>query len=173
MKNLLLISLAAAVYFMFFSGNVALSDMPPVIADATSVREKNYEGNDLYDSRTSLKDLAEIGSYTIVEIYTDICVVCKALEAKFPALLSQREDFVIRRVRLEAGSFSFSSTVAAEAEAEAKKWMAREDAMQEFFNYYGTPHIEIFDDKGNAIAVDDGSDKTGFNTLKTWLNWRV
>lgn len=167
MKKLLLISLAAAVYFTFFSGNVALKNMPPVIADSTSARERNYEGNDLFDSRTELKDLAEIGSYTIVEIYTDICVVCKALEAKFPSLLSQREDFVIRRVRLEAGSFSFST------KEEADEWMARGAAMQKFFNYSGTPHIEIFDATGNAIALDDGSNKAGFNTLKTWLDWQT
>lgn len=168
MKNLLLISLAAAAYFMFFSENVSLQDMPPVIADATSVREKSYEANDLYDSKTGLKDLAEIGSYTIVEVYTDICVVCKALEAKFPSLLSQREDFVIRRVRVEAGAFSFATT------EESTAWLARRAAMAKFFNYQGTPHIEIFDATGNAIALDDtSSTKAGFNTLKTWLNWQT
>ena len=111
--------------------------------------------------------LAEIGSYTIVEVYTNHCLVCKELETKFPSLLSQREDFVIRRVRLHSGSISFSTN------EEMLEWRARQDAMQEFYNYYGTPHIEIFDASGNAIAVDDGSNKAGFNTLKSWLGWQT
>lgn len=167
MNKLLLIALAAGAYFMFFSGNVTLENMPPVIADSNSVREKNYEADDLFDSRTSFADLAEPGAYTIVEVYTDLCVICKELETKFPSLLSQRKDFVIRRVRLHAGAISFSTT------EEMQEWRARGDAMQEFFNYYGTPHIEIFDANGNPIAIDDGSNKAGFNTLKSWLGWQA
>ncbi|PCJ26456.1 MAG: hypothetical protein COA96_05500 [SAR86 cluster bacterium] len=166
-KPLVIILSAVAVYFIFFNGDTTLKNMPPVVSDATSVREKNYEVDDLYDSRTSFKDLAELGSYTIVEVYTDICLVCKKLETKFPSLLRQREDFVIRRVRLHAGPISFSTT------EEMQEWRARQDSMQEFYNYYGTPHIEIYDASGNTIAKDYGSDKSGFNTLKSWLDWQA
>jgi len=125
-KLFLTSAFAAAAYFMFFSGDITLENMPPVISDATSVREKNYEVDDLYDSRTSFADLAEIGSYTIVEVYTNHCLVCKELETKFPSLLSQREDFVIRRVRLHSGSISFSTN------EEMLEWRAHQDAMQSF-----------------------------------------
>lgn len=167
MNKLILIGLAVfAVYFMFFKGGVIVENMPPVIADSTSIREKDYEVGDLFDAKTRLKDLVEPSSYTIIEVYSDHCSTCRKLESYFPSLLRERDDFVIRRVRVFSGSISFTS------QAEQQEWRTRQDAMREFYNYSVTPHIEIYDENGNIIAIDEGLDKSGFNTLKTWLNWK-
>ncbi len=133
-------------------------------ASATSVeQEQFFEIDELYDRRIKFETMTEPGAYTIIEVYADNCGKCKVLEAKFPALLRQRDDIVIKRVRTFSGSISFDTQAAAE------KFFNRHDGMMNFYQVKGTPHVEIYDTRGGALAQDNHGRKPGTALLNEIL----
>lgn len=161
-KTLFIVALAIGAYFYYSQNNIEVTNLP-TLASFSGERIESFEVDDLFDSRKSLNQLAEKGVYTIVEVYSDDCVTCRKIESKFPALLSARDDIIIRRVRLFSGAVSFSTV------AESQTWQAKQQAMQDFYGYYGTPHIEIYDENGHALVKDEGRNKPGLHALKNWL----
>lgn len=161
-KTLAIVALAIWAYFYYFQDNIEITNLP-TLASFSGERIESFEVDDLFDSRKGFHQLAEKGVYTIVEVYSDDCATCRKIESKFPALLSAREDIIIRRVRLFSGAISFSTL------AEQQTWQAKQNAMQDFYGYYGTPHIEIYDENGDTLVKDEGRKKPGLQVLKQWL----
>lgn len=161
-KVLAIVAVVIGAYFYHSQSNVEITNLP-TLASYSGERTQSFEVDDLFDSRIRLNQLAEEGFYTIVEVYSDECATCRKIESKFPALLKAREDIIIRRVRLFSGAISFSTV------EESQKWRAKQNAMQDFYGYYGTPHIEIYDEKGEVIVKDEGRRKPGLQMLKQWL----
>lgn len=164
MKKLIFITAILLLgHHLFFNNDEADFNLLPILPAATGDRIETFEIGDLFDTQTTLKSLAEPGIYTIIEIYSDHCRKCKKIEAKFPNLMAQRKDVVIKRVRTFSGSISFTS------QEEQKAWMGRQNAIASFYKLRGTPHIEIYDSNGDVIARDKGGNKSGLKFLEQWL----
>ena len=164
MKNLvLIIGIVLAANYFLSGSKPDFSILPELPAVAAGNRIEIFEIGKLYDNQTTLKNLAQPGAYTVVEIYSDHCRKCKKIESKFPDFVDRREDVVIKRVRTFSGSISFSS------KEEQNVWLNRQKAITSFYHLRGTPHIEIYDSNGNAIAKDKGGNKSGLKFLEQWL----
>ncbi|MCH2189558.1 MAG: hypothetical protein MK188_01360 [Gammaproteobacteria bacterium] len=51
-----------------------------------------------------------------------------------------------------------------------KEWRRRQDKIRDIYQFYGTPHIEIYGPYGNVIAADNNRDKSGLNFLFSRLD---
>lgn len=158
-----LLVLAAAAYFFLSAPPINTAALPAPLGVSAPEQMTYLDIDELYDDRTTLAELAEPGYYTVIEIYSEHCGICKRLTKRYPGLIDEREDFNIKRVQVFSGSIQFAT------QQEANVFFDRQDAIRDFYNFYGTPHIEIYDDKGNVIAKDEGGNKPGFATLRHWL----
>lgn len=163
MRNLLLVAGTLCATLFFFGANKNASSILPKISSTSADQEQFFEIADLYDEGTTLRQLTEPDAYTIVEVYAENCSRCKVLEASFPSLLRSRDDIVFKRVKTFSGRISFSS------KTEADKWFDHQEAMLDFYRVNGTPHVEIYDANGKALAKDDMSSKRGTNLLREIL----
>jgi len=91
-------------------------------------QEQFFEIGDLFEQGKTFENMAEYGSYTVVEVYSEHCGRCKRLEAEFPALLRKREDIVIKRVKTFSGKISFNTQLAADT------WFNRQDCHHGFLS---------------------------------------
>ncbi len=118
----------------------------------------------LFNAGTPLADLAEPGSYTVIEVYSIHCSLCRKLERRFPTFLKARNDVVIKKVKIFSGSITFTEP------GEMEDWKNQQEAIRETYRFYGTPHIEIYDPAGNPIAKDSKGRKSGLRFLRAWLS---
>lgn len=159
MRNLILVVAFFGVTLLVLNVNQGDYSILPQLASTSMEQEQFFEIGDLFEQGKTFKSMAEYGSYTVVEVYSEHCGRCKRLEAKFPALLRKREDIVIKRVKTFSGSISFNNQAAADT------WFNRQDAIMNFYQIKGTPHIEIYDDLGQPLAIDKMSKKPGTGLL--------
>lgn len=163
MRNLLIVVAFFGITLVVLNVNRSDSYLLPLLSSTSADQEQFFELEALYDQRTSFSDMPELGAYTIVEVYADDCGRCKVLEAEFPALLSSRGDIVIKRVKVFSGGVRFDSQQAAD------KWLNRQDSMRDFYQMRGTPHIEIYDSNGTALAKDAIGENAGTDLLEDIL----
>lgn len=163
MKKVLIIVGAVLGVVYFLNNNRSDYSVLPRASATSEAQEQFVDLDELYDRRTTFQNMAEPGSYTVIEVFSKTCGRCKRLEADFPTLLRKRDDIVIKRVEVFSGRISFSS------EAEADRWSNRFDAMMEFYRIRGTPHVEIYDSTGKPLAKDDMRKKTGTRLLTAIL----
>ena len=159
MRNILIVVGVFGLALIYLNTNQGDYSILPRTASASVDQEQFFEIADLYDRGTTFKQLVEPNAYTIVEVYADNCGRCKVLEADFPALLSSRDDIVIKRVKTFSGRISFDS------ESVANSWFERQEAMLDFYKVKGTPHVEIYDGTGRALAKDNLGRKNGTGLL--------
>ena len=163
MKKLIIVVAIFGLSMVLLNVNKGENNILPALSATSAAQTQYHEIGDLFDRRTVFGDLAIPGAYTIVEVYGDECGRCKVIEQKFPAFLASRPDVVIRRVRTFSGRISFSSM------EEGERFVARQDAILGFYSVKGTPHIEIYDGNGRALAKDSGSGKPGTDLLQELL----
>ncbi|MFT7686869.1 MAG: hypothetical protein ACI9FB_002217 [Candidatus Azotimanducaceae bacterium] len=159
MRNLLIVISVFGSGLFYLNANQGDYSILPQTTSTSAAQEQFFEIADLYDSETTFMQLSEADAYTIVEVYADNCGRCKVLEASFPSLLRQRDDIVIKRVKTFSGRISFDS------ESEGQKWFDHQEAMMKFYKVKGTPHIEIYDAYGKALAKDNMGSKNGTGLL--------
>ena len=97
-------------------------------------------------------ELAEPGSLTIVEFYTDSCPGCRSLHQHYKRFLALRPDVAVRQVRMP------------------DKWSVNWAMRMYGLEIGSTPHIHIYDSQGQALAMDVGRKKEGFDLLYEWMN---
>jgi len=163
--GLLLIS--ASLYFSSETEETPLVafSKPPLAEKRQGSAIELYEIGDLLDAHQKLSDLAEKNHYTIVEIYTIHCGTCARLDKSFKAFLDQRKDVVVKKVKAFSGYIQFPTSNG----LTMSQWNRRQDQIRDTYNFYGTPHIEIYGPYGRVIAVDKNKNKTGLNFLYSWL----
>lgn len=169
-KPLRALGLSVILLILFYSVFLREAAPPPVtytrpapLSNASGGTIEKFDINDLFDSGTSLSQLAESGQYTIVELYTVHCTTCKQLDREFPSFLKRRQDVAIKQVKLFSGSIFFASS------EEMRAWNNRQDDIREMYRFFGTPHIEIYDPSGLPIARDYEGNKAGLKFLYEWL----
>jgi len=159
MRKLIFVVAFFGITLLVLNTNQGDYSVLPQLASTSVEQEQFFEIGDLFDQGKTLENMAEYGSYTVVEVYSEHCGRCKRLEAEFPALLRKREDIVIKRVKTFSGKISFYTQLAADT------WFDRQNAIMDFYQIEGTPHIEIYDDLGRPLAIDKMSKKTGTGFL--------
>lgn len=110
------------------------------------------------------KDLAELGSFTVVDFYSESCAPCRALQPALALLAAKRKDLQVVRVDLPTqtgGTFSSME----EAQQEIDEMKETLDAI----GLCGTPHVIILDPKGETSAADSCNSKAGRELLDKWF----
>ena len=98
-----------------------------------------------------IHDVAEIGNITVVEFYTKICSGCITLDGYLKRFLTLRDDVIVKQILMP------------------DNWN-EEWAMNKYgLDIRATPHIYIFDDKGNMLEEDVGLHKPAYKLLGEWL----
>jgi hypothetical protein len=162
---------------LFFFGYIFLTDnedenssmvysQPPTIEDRKVSSIELYDIGELFDTDTKLSDLAEPDHYTIVEIYSIHCSTCAKIDKRFKKFINKRKDVVIKKVKTFSGSIQFPTSDG----LTMNEWRQRQDEIRDTYQFYGTPHIEIYGPYGNVIAADNNRNKTGLNFLFSWLD---
>jgi len=192
MKNIVIIALVVFGVYSYYNNSFSTNrdvhyDELPVMPSVTGKRSEKFEIDDLFKTKTTPADLAQKGAYTIVEFYQETCSTCKLIESKFPSFLQERKDFVVKRVRLPHEGYMFYSEKMKGyiednmdelrdkgitrfiPEADEVAWKENEKAKRKFYRLVGTPHIEIYDEKGELIAKDEDRNKFGLKLLRRWL----
>ena len=94
----------------------------------------------------------EPGRHTVFIFSAQWCPACRALESELPQFVLQRPDVAIRSISVDDAQ----STQAAMQNCGVK--------------IRSIPHVVIYDSKGELVARDDGSDKSGYEVLTRWVS---
>jgi len=97
-------------------------------------------------------DLPVPGLMTIVEFYTESCPGCKKLKSQYKRFLKVRPDVAVRRVRMP--------------DDWQPDWAKRQFGLM----IGSTPHVLVFNENGEPVAMDEGENKAGFTMLYAWMN---
>ncbi|MEZ5499627.1 MAG: hypothetical protein R3E77_09395 [Steroidobacteraceae bacterium] len=159
---------AVAIYFFVVrDGDDGRSRVPYRVLPEAKLRStaaiERFDIGVLFDAQKPLSDLAEPGVYTVVEIYSEHCSTCRWLEGQLPAFLDRRRDVVVRQVKTFSGQIGFSSS------EEMSAWQDRQEDIHDFYRFYGTPHIEIYDSRQQPVVIDVERKKPGLAFLEAWL----
>ncbi|MFT5561400.1 MAG: hypothetical protein ACJAYE_003228 [Candidatus Azotimanducaceae bacterium] len=159
MRNLFLVVAIFGITLLVLNVNRDEGSILPQLASTSVDQEQFFEIAELFEQGKTFESMAEYGAYTVVEVYADKCGRCKVLEVNFPSLLRNRDDIVIKRVKTFSGTISFTK------QSEADRWFNHQNAMLNFYQIKGTPHIEIYDHLGRPLAIDKMSNKPGTDLL--------
>ena len=122
-----------------------------LLASADSVQSSSQSGIKILKSvggqGFDVKTLAVPGKVTVVDFYVSWCPTCKKLNQHFQRFVKVRPDVAIRRVKM------------------IDKWNTSWAKRKYGLDITGTPHILIFDDKGNVLSQDLEKKKTGLSIV--------
>ena len=90
MRKLIFVVAFFGITLLVLNTNQGDYSVLPQLASTSVEQEQFFEIGDLFDQGKTLENMAEYGSYTVVEVYSEHCGRCKRLEAEFPALLRSR-----------------------------------------------------------------------------------
>jgi hypothetical protein len=171
MKKALMVALIAVAawhhWFQQDADSGYAGALPPAPKERTSKGLSTVQFIDLMDSDRSLDDLTKLGYYTIVEVYLDSCKICKRLESRYPTFLRARRDVLVRKVHFPEGGMQLN--IQGLSQHEAERAAAAFNAQVDSHQICGTPHIEIYDPKGQLLARDVCGQKRGLAYLRDWI----
>jgi len=146
---IIVVVIAGGLYQVFKPpGKMEVLMTPMEVMSESGVRHVGVTPGSDFDA----DDLAEPGSLTIVEFYTDACSGCRSLHQHYQRFLALRPDVAVRQIRMP------------------DKWSVNSAMRMYGLSIGSTPHIHIYDPQGQALAKDEGRNKAGFNLLYEWMN---
>jgi hypothetical protein len=92
------------------------------------------------------------GRHTVFIFSAQWCPGCRSLEAQLPHFLELRRDVAIRHISVDDPAASRRAVEATDVKLRS------------------IPHVVIYNADGELAAEDDGSDKSGLQTLVKWMN---
>jgi thiol-disulfide isomerase/thioredoxin len=109
-------------------------------------------GMESFQPSRELSNYRQPNRHTVFIFSANWCPGCRSLEGYLPAFLEARKDVAIRHISVDDPYVSARVTQAAGVKLRS------------------IPHVVIYDADGNIAAADDGSDKSGLETLIQWIN---
>lgn len=153
MKNIFIVLIIAGAVYSFYK---PVDAMDVLLDSAKSSKISSLSGIEILKSQGGsgfdVNKLAVPGQVTVVEFYAAWCPTCKKLNKIYQRFVKVRPDVAIRRVKMK------------------DKWNAAWAKKQFSLDITGTPHVLVFDEKGNVITQDVGNNKQAYHMLYQWMN---
>ena len=174
-----LVTFGLATYFGYIPIPQFLNpgqDPTKVQGNPVSVSITKAAFNDIrYNLDFQLKDLAEKGSFTIVEFTSKSCGICQQLNPRLSKLVNRRRDVQVVKIDLPEGpqeGTSFTATSEAEMEQKKAEMYGKIEEINKVldrFSVCGAPHITIFDPDAKVTSKDTCNGRSGYAFLDSWL----
>lgn len=108
-------------------------------------------------------------AYTIVNISSDTCPYCRALDPRLEKFMGQRADVQLKVIKLPSPPPECSGGMTSEQFAACEPKFAAIKAEYKRLGVCHTPHIAIYDPKGKPIAEDSCNGRSGLDYVHRWL----
>ena len=151
MKQAIVIVVALGLCGYFTHRHIAAASACRKLADVPTAIQG--EGGFAHLSPTQpLPAYRQTGRHTVFIFSAQWCPGCRSLEAQLPHFLDLRPDVAVRHISVDDPAASQRVVAATGVKLRS------------------IPHVVIYNADGDLAAEDDGSDKTGLETLVKWMN---
>jgi len=166
--NIVMVAVAAAiwVYVLDVPHQHSFTPLPAANSSSTprAIRMREFEA--LFEGATPLAELARRGQYTVVEVYTDDCIVCREFEEAFAPFNSRRADVSLIRVHYPSGT---NHRIRAKSDEDYRQQVEDIDSRISSYGLCTSPHLEVYGPDRKPLARDSCTSRDGTAFMRDWI----